>query len=174
MAREAHQAATGLHDHVVGRLAGVGARTTEAGGRGVDEPRVSGPQHVAAEAESLHRARPEVLHQHVGPIDESEKGFPVFRVLEIKLHALLAAVHAGEVTALSARQKGAVLPGVVAAIGPLDLHHLGPQIGEHHGAERASQDPREVKNPDTGKRLRGHRGVVSVGRPQRVALLPLR
>ena len=174
VAREAHQAAAGLHDHVVGRLAGVGARAAESGGRGVHEPGIAGPEHVAAEAEPLHRAGPEVLHEHVGPIDERQKRLPIDRILQIEREALLAAIDAGEVAALAARQEGAVLPGVVAAVGPLDLHHLRAQVSQDHGAERAGQDPREVENSDAGKRLGGHRGVVSVGRPQGLAVLSLR
>ena len=43
---------------------------------------------------------------------------------------------------------GAEVAHVVAAAGPLDLDDVGAEVGQHHGAVRAGDDPREVEDAD--------------------------
>ena len=50
---------------------------------------------------------------------------------------------------------------LVAGAGPLDLDHVGAEVGQHHRRERAGQDPREVEDPQ-----RAERGVSWGCRPR--------
>ena len=52
--------------------------------------------------------------------------------------------------------------GQVAAVQRLDLHHLGAEVGELLGAERAGQRLGEVQHLQA---LRGRGGVPLIGRP---------
>jgi len=57
----------------------------------------------------------------------------------------------GERGLLSVRvvhEGGAPAARVVAGAGPLDLDHVGPQVGQRLGAPGACQDAREVENTD--------------------------
>ena len=68
-----------LDDLVVGRLEGIGPGLAEAGDGAVDQPRVDLGQHRVAQAQAVHDARPEVLHQHVGVLPPALEDLLAFR-----------------------------------------------------------------------------------------------
>ncbi len=63
-------AALRLDEQVVGLAIAIGAGRTVAGDPARDETRPARMQRVPAQAEPVHGARPEVVHEHVGAIEE--------------------------------------------------------------------------------------------------------
>ena len=70
LAGEAHDAAHRLGDEVEAAPVLVGPGAAEAGQRAVDQAGIVLAQILVAEAEALHRARREILDQHVGDGDQ--------------------------------------------------------------------------------------------------------
>ena len=66
LAGDAHRAAAGLRDHVERQVVLERAAFAEALHLAVDDRRIELADHVGAEAETLDRARGEVLDDHVG------------------------------------------------------------------------------------------------------------
>src|SRR5262249_28742825 len=60
-ARQAHDAAHRLRDHLEALVSGVGPLAAEALDRGADDARVDSRERLVAEAQALHRSRTEVL-----------------------------------------------------------------------------------------------------------------
>ncbi|GBD12969.1 hypothetical protein HRbin24_00990 [bacterium HR24] len=151
LAGDAHDASHALHNDVQGGLVAIGARLPEAGGGGVDEARVALRQHVVAQTQALHSAGREVLHHHIGLLDQPQKEVSAGGALQVDADAALAPVHREEVGGLVV-QVGARGAGHVAVGRALDLDDVGAQVAQHHAGERPSQDPGEVQDADTGQR----------------------
>ena len=121
----------------------------------VDEAGVQLREPLVAAAQALHHPRPEAFHQHVGFAHEPVQDLLPLGRLQVEGEASLVAV--GE-----ARREGARLVrprrGPRAAEGPrrrrLDLEHVRAHVGQHHGAERARPDPRQLEHPYSVKRPR--------------------
>ena len=63
---------------------------------------------------------------------------------------------AQEIRGLAGDERRAPAAGVVAAARRLDLDDVGAHVAEHHGAQRARQDARQIDDADAGERaLRG-------------------
>ena len=103
LAGQAHDAAHGLHHHVIGRPAGVGPGVAEARARRIDKPGEARMQRLPAIAEALHRAGAKVLDHHVGVRQQVLEDRAVAVVLEVEGDALLAAVDRHEVGGFSPR-----------------------------------------------------------------------
>ena len=92
-------------------------------------------------------ARTEVLDDHVGAVDEAQKGVPAAGVLEVDDDAAFAPVDAGEVCAarlaVASGEERAVAPGLIAP-GLLDLHDVCAEVGEGHRAVGPGENPGEV------------------------------
>ena len=95
------------------------------------------------EAELGEAARPEVLDQHVRGLDQPPERVGAVGRLQIERDALLAAVQREKEAAgaFDERRPGA---RVVAVLRLFDLQDLGAHVAEHHRAERAGDDPREI------------------------------
>ncbi len=166
-AREIHHAGLRLDHQVVARSVRLGARLAEPRHRAVHEARVQARERAIAEAELVHRARTEVLQQHVALLDQLPKDLLSFLGLEIQGDALLAPVHRHEVGRLAADERRPAAR-VVALAGLLDLDHLGAHVAEHHRAEGTRQDAGEVEHTNAGQRSFSFRhGVVLSRRASR-------
>ena len=177
-AGERHQAGLALGDLVVAGAAALRSVVAEAGDREDDEARVAAHQLLDAEAEPFEHAGAEVLHQHVGPLDEPDQDVLVGLVLEVERDRLLVAVGAEEVRRLArvglADERRPPAAGVVAAAGRLHLDHPGTEVAEHLGGVRPGEGPGEVDDEQVCERS-GHQRVTSPGgrgRPRRAAARP--
>src|SRR5215210_2388076 len=122
----------------------------EAGNGTVHEAGVCLPERLVAEAEPLEGASLHVLDQHVRMSRELPDLLQPLRVLEVHAHRALVAVDGEEVSRLAAgfasREGRAPLAGVVAALWVLDLHHVSPEVREHHRRVWPGQHPGEVED----------------------------
>ena len=100
-------------------------------------------QGFPAVAETLHRAGPEVLDQHVGPREQTLEERAIGGQLEIEREALLAAVQRQEIRG-AILDEGPDAARVGADLGPLDLHDARAEIGEQHRAVRTREHPRQI------------------------------
>ena len=142
--------------HVVAGAVAVGAVLPVAGDRAVDEPGVLLAQPLVADAEAVHHAGAEALHQHVGLAHEPQQHLAPLLALEVEADRALVAVEREE-----QRGAGALLGALVARRRPahvvaeprvLDLEHVGAEVGEQARAEAARQQPREVEHADAVER----------------------
>ena len=105
--------------------------------------------------EALHDLRPEVLHQHVGPLDQTAHDLEPGWRLEVDGDRALAAVgrheQGGELAGGIDRLPAA--PRDVAGK-RLDLDHVGPLVGQERGGERARNHAREIHHPYARQRTR--------------------
>ena len=155
LADEVEDPGKGEEVEVVGGAVPVRPVLPEAAESAVDEAGVDLRKPLVAAAQALHHPRPEALHQHVVAAHEPVQDLLSFGRLEVEGEASLVAV--GE-----ARREGAGLVGSRrgsrAAEGArrrrLDLEHVRAHVGQHHGAERARPDPRQLEHPYSVKRPR--------------------
>ena len=141
--------------HVVpGRLA-QRAVLAPAGHPAVDEGGVAGEAVVRTDAETLGDAGPEALEQHVGLLDEPQHGLDATRVLQVEGDRRPTAA---EQVLLGARDLQAT------PAGPVDAHHVGAEVGEHHGRERPGPDTDHLDDAYAvqGSRVDRHTTIVTV------------
>ena len=115
-------------------------------------------QAFVVEAVFLQAAELEILDQHVGCRHQLAHCLGAFRRREVDRHRALAAV-AGmvvggrQVLAVLARDEGrAPFAGVVAAVGVLDLDHVGAEIGQQLAGPRTCQDAGKLDHADAFER----------------------
>ncbi len=179
-AGQRHQAGLALGDLVVAGPAALRSVVAEAGDREHHQARVAGLERLDAEAEPVEHAGAEVLHQHVGPVDQPEQDVLVGRVLEVEGDRLLVAVAGEEVGRLDrlgvAHEGRTPAAGVVPGAGRLDLDHPGAEVTEHHPGVRPGEGAGEVDDEDV---LEGSAPLVIPvtspaprGRPRRAAVRP--
>ncbi len=101
----------------------------------MDELGAAGAQRVGVEPEPRHGAGDQVLHEHVGGVDQPVQQRAIARVLDVELEALLAAIEPDEVRAVTV--DGAVVRArEIADTGALDLDHACAEVGQVTGGER--------------------------------------
>ena len=146
---DAHQPAFGLHHRVVPGFVAARTGLAIAGDRGVDQAGTAAVHGVPAETGPLERAGPEVLHQHVGLLDQLlEHRAPRGRLV-VERDAFLVAVDAQEVRALGTDKRRAPVARVVALAGLFNLDDARAEIAQHHGAVRAREHTGEIQNGKT-------------------------
>jgi hypothetical protein len=106
-----------------------------------------------AVAEPLHRARTEVLDEHVGAREQALEERAVAGFVQVEREALLAAVHRLEVGGLAGDERTDAAR-VVAGRGALDLEDARAEVGEHERAVRTREDAREIEDEDPVERSR--------------------
>ena len=152
VARHAHDARDGLEDRVEPHAVAVGAALAEARERAVDDSGVHRAGVLKAQAEFGQLAGRHVLDDGVRLPRQGAHGVPARARLHVDGDALFRAVVRIKiilvlfpvlVTGDAAR--------VVAEAGPLNLHHLGPHVGQHGGAERPRDDLGEIQHPETAQ-----------------------
>ena len=102
-----------------------------------------------AELQALHRARREVLDEHVGGLDQVEQRLATGVGLQVEHHAALVGVEHHELVGLD-RLVGPE-PQLLAA-GRFDLDDVGAQLCEQQPAVRAVVDLAQFEDPDAVKR----------------------
>ena len=143
-AGDRHQPALGLGHEVVSRPAGRLAARAEAGDRAVDDARVARAHLLVADPEPVGAADLEVLDHRVGARAQLEGERAPLLLREVDRARALAAVDRQVVGRLPAGERRPPGARLVTARGPLDLDHLGAEVGEHHRAVGPGEHPREV------------------------------
>ena len=151
MAGDAHDAAHALHHHVVGGLLRIRPGVAEARGRGIDQPRVLRMQRLPAIAQLLHRARAEVLDQHVGLGQQLIEHLAVGRCLQVEDDGFLAAIDRHEIGRAPLYERP-VFARVVALARRLHLDHPRAHLRHQQRAVGTCEDAREVDDGDAGER----------------------
>lgn len=119
-------------------ILGERAVLTPAGDACVDEPRIVPAAVLGADAEALGDARPEALDQHIGSGGQRPYQRTSLGLLEIGEDRPAAASHdVGRVLRAEPQRP---------AKGPLDAHHVGAEIGQHHGRVRSRPESREFED----------------------------
>ncbi len=132
----------------------------EARRRADDDPWVDGAQTVVVEPEIARGAGPEVLGDDVGALDQPPHDLAARGRAHVDRHAALVAVEADVEAALGlavrillagrAEERRDQPCGI--AFERLDLDHLGAEVAEQGGAERAGDEGAEVENAKPGER----------------------
>ena len=158
---EAGETGQRLDEQVLAGPPDVRAVLAVADAGAVHEPRVPLRERLVAQPEPLHDARPEVLDDDVGLVDQAKRDVDAVGRLEVEDDAALVPVvrderdaHPADVGVL---QRVAAHP--VARRG-LDLDDLSPQVAEDLGGERALRELAEVHDDDACQRT-GHRVTPS-------------
>lgn len=102
-------------------------------------------------------AGPEVLDDDVGVAQHRLDRRAALVGLQVDGHRPLVPVRRQVVGGVGALERRAPLPGRVAAVGVLDLHDVGAQVGEGHADVGPGEDLRQVDDPDPVERARGAR-----------------
>jgi hypothetical protein len=133
------------------------AALAKAGDAAIDDLVVDRPHGIVAEAKSFHNAGPELLNQHVGPLQkrrQPDKGIGSF---EINGDRAFAAIQQGKIGAIGA-ETWLVSPHFVAAVRTLDLDDHGTGLGEKKARQRSGQQRGKINNLYACKRL--HNGAL--------------
>ena len=115
--------------------------------RGIDHAGIARPHLLVADAQAIDHAGPEGLDHHIGALSQAQGHLQTMRMLEVELHAFLAAMGIGEIHR-HAVALGTDLPVRFAAVGGFELDHLGAVIGHHLGQCRAGQEQGQIENLD--------------------------
>jgi hypothetical protein len=118
----------------IGLAVSVGAVVAIARDGAADQRRIILSQAFQRKAELVHRARLQVLQQHVGAGDQRFQRRAAFFGGEIDHHGILAAVEPDKVAALSLG-RGVIAAGKVA-LRPLHLDDMRTGIRQPRAAER--------------------------------------
>jgi hypothetical protein len=158
LAGHRHQPAHALHHLVDAGPVLVGAVLAERRDAGVDQPRILRRQRLVVELEPRLHVGPEVLDQHVGPLDHLVKDRAALVAAQVERHAALVAVLVLEV--------GLVAGGEILRIArTLDPHHVGAPVGKLAHADRTRARVGHVDDgkpfEGAGSRLVPHSGVLS-------------
>src|SRR5713101_9726368 len=97
------EATLGLDQEIVGLAIGVGAVVAITRYGAADQRRMVPAQALQREAELVHRARLEVLNQHIRARDQVFEGLASLPGCEVDDHRILAAIEPDEIAALSLR-----------------------------------------------------------------------
>jgi hypothetical protein len=97
LAVQGGQAAHALDDVVERRLVLPAGALAEAGGRGMDQPRMLGRKRGIIQPQPRGGGDAHVVHQHVGAGDQPLQRRPPGRAFEVQHHAALVAVEVDEV-----------------------------------------------------------------------------
>ena len=153
MAGDAHHPGHRLRDQIEARALRPRPGLAEARDAGIDQARIDRGQRRVIDAEPLGDAGAVILDQDVGGLDQAVEHLACRLALQIEREAALVAVQVEEaeaVIALELEAHGAA--GLVAAVGRLDLDHVGAHVAQQHGAERPGHHLADVEHPHAGER----------------------
>src|SRR5262245_15132268 len=164
---QVHYAGFTLHNDVIAGSIFLRTRTAKTGDRAVDERWTAGVHGGKTEAKPIHSAGPEILHQHIGDIDQASQHLLAGGALPIECDALLSAIDGQKIrrlVALIGRCEGS---RIIALARLLHLDHLRAEIPELHGAVGPGEDTREIDDTKPFERTHGlprmMRGTASCG-----------
>ena len=118
---------------IMGRFVAVLARLAEARNGAVNKARIPCAHGLPPQTQTLQVPRPKAFEEHIGLLQQPPQDGPPLRGLQLQRQAPLIAVQGQVPAALSRRQLRGKGPIRIPA-GPLDLHHVGAEIGQHHAA----------------------------------------
>jgi len=128
-----------------------------------DQARIGLAEHRPAEAPLLHRARPEILDEHIRLRDQPEEELHAFPLAQVDGDRLpvagLAEPGQGGVVTLGRRSETAHR---IAGDGVLDFQDFGAEFAQHRRGVRSGQEGAQIQHPNAGHRQFGLR-VVLVG-----------
>lgn len=116
----------------------------------MDESRVEREGLIGPQAESLHRPRSEVLHEHVRAADELTQHSEARLALQVEHDALFTAIEPHEV-ARHAVHGLVVAAGEVAGV-PLYFNHPGAEVGQLAGGKGRGNSLLEGDDSEPGQR----------------------
>mmetsp|Transcript_85109 Transcript_85109/g.268448 ORF Transcript_85109/g.268448 Transcript_85109/m.268448 type:complete len:541 (+) Transcript_85109:417-2039(+) len=152
-AGDAHGAAHGLDEHIIGGPVLVGARLAEARDAAVDQAGVLLLQLLVAEPILAQRAGLEVLYQDLAAVEKSPNDLLTLCGREVQGNAVLVAVAArkvrrdfGVLSNVFLQVRRSIAAGVIAGLGPLDLDDRGAHVPHEHRGRGACKDAREVQH----------------------------
>src|SRR4030095_11177656 len=115
------------------------------------------------QAKTGERSGSEVLDDDVGLIDKAIDDATPVEPLEVEGDAFFVTIGAEEVGALSSHTRRPPRACLIAVSRTFYLDDSRPHVGEHHRAERAGQDSREIEDQNTTERTTlGHAGSILV------------
>src|SRR5262245_25388208 len=165
-------AAGALRDVLVDLAILVGAGA-EALDRGHDHARVGLVDVLPGETHAVERTRREILHQHVAVLDQPLEDLLALGMLGVDGDRALVAVEHGEIEAVGPLHVAQLAAGDVADAGPLDLDHVGAQVGEELRAGRTRLHVGEIEDAHAIERLAGLAPRLGRGLGQAVRNGPL-
>src|SRR5581483_5815356 len=146
LAGDAHHAAHALDHEIVARPLAVRAGLAETGHRAIDDARIELAYIVVAEPVAREVAVLVILDQHVGALRQLARDRLSLRHRDVQRHRFLAAIGGAEIGRVARIASVAALDPrraegarIVAASRPLELDHLGTQIGEVLARPRAGE-----------------------------------
>ena len=149
------QPAFGLNQQVIGLALRVRPRVAIARDRAADQSRIILAQSGRREAELIHRARLEILDQHVGFRDQVFQRGAAIGLREIDDARVLAAVEPDEIARLAFR--GGVVTAREIALRAFDLDDMRAGVGKARRAERRGDG---LLDGDDGETFKGeHKSV---------------
>ncbi len=151
LAGDAHQPGIALRDQVEAALVGGRAGAAIARDRAIDQAGIDLRQHVVAEPELFERALAEVLDQHVGVAHHPQQHLLALGRLQVERDRALVAVQHQEGRRHAVDARIAIAARIVAAVGLLDLDHVGAEVGQHHAAGRAGHDLGQLEHAHAGE-----------------------
>src|SRR5262245_17015090 len=151
LARDRHDSAECLHERLVAGAVLARSGAPERRDRAIDEARVERGQRVVAQAEALHRPRPEILDEDVGALDQIAEDLGALRRLQIERQVSLVAVD-HEVRRRLPALVGRPGTRLVARARVFHLDDVGAHVGQEHAAKGPGQDAREIEDADTVER----------------------
>ena len=149
-----HQPRFALRDLVVAGPPGFGAVVAETADGQDDQSRIDLGQALLGKPKPVKDTGAEVLHQHVGPADQSPQSGLAGLLLEVEGHGLLVPIRAQEVGRLTVAvhrldERRSPSTGVVAAVGVLHLDHVGAEVAQHHRGVWSGQGTGQVDDHQT-------------------------
>ena len=148
-------AALALDHIVVGRRTGIRPAGQIAVQAGIDDAIVAREHRFMTEAEAGDRLRPDRMDEHVGAIDQPPQRVARRGLLQIEDDGALVAVYAHEQRRHVAGPRRTGVAGGVARR-RLDLDHVGAEIAQDLGRQRAEHDRAQIQHANAVKRS-GHR-----------------
>jgi hypothetical protein len=140
-----------LHEHVVRFLVAIRSIRSVAGDSAPDDPRLSRCDRVVAEAEPLHRAGREVMHEHIGALEQARADRSIGFFLQIERDASLGSIQPGEVRRRSI-QRAIVRARRIAAVRSLHFDDVRPEVRELPRAKRCRNRLFEGYHSQSGER----------------------
>ena len=124
---------------VVARRLRERARLPPARHAAVDEFRIALEANVGPETQTFHHAGTETFDQRIGFLDQLQRGFDGFRLLEVERHAAAAAI-------------GHFVFRRHASALAVDADDIRAHVGEQHGGERPRTDACEFHDANALQR----------------------
>ena len=160
LAHDRHEPAHRLHQHVHAGLVPPRPIRSERGERAVHEPGIDPSQARPVDAEALGDAAPIGLDDDVGEGHQAVEGREPLGPGEVERHTPLVPVDRDEDGALVAQLGPVGGAGGVAAGRLLDLHDVGPHVGQVHPAGGPGDQMGQLEHAVSAEGQGRHRGTL--------------